>query len=145
MVPRFGYFSGLLTQEGNTLWPFSSFLSPMVRTVSVEAIFTEQYSNTIGPICLIIQSPMVTSLMMTSHIMEVVVSTGYDTQMGDDDWINTGINSDNRDFESNENETKEEWLNEDNNNNEDQDEDGDEDDQSDINIGESESRLHEPL
>ena len=91
---------------------------------------------------------------MTSPILEVVVSVGYDTQIRDDDWVNTEINSDNRDFESDENETDEEWIDEDSNN--DEDEDGNEDNQPDIieelkshlheddNVGEPEPHLHEP-
>ena len=57
----------------------------MVQTDSVEAIFTEQHSTTVGPSFLIIQSPMVTSPMV-----EVVVSAGYDTHIGEDDWVGDG-------------------------------------------------------
>ena len=78
--------------------------------------------------------------MVTFSMLGVVVSVGYDTQMGDDDWVSTGINFDNQDFESDENEADEEWLDEDSNN--DEDEDGDEDNQPDI-VGELELSLHE--
>ena len=78
--------------------------------------------------------------MVTFSMLEVAVSMGYDTQIGDDNWISTGINFDNRDFELDENEAQEEWLDEDSNN--DEDEDGDEDNQPDI-VGELEPRLHE--
>ena len=78
--------------------------------------------------------------MMTSPMVEVAVSTGYDTQIGDDNYVSTGINSNNQDFESDENEAEEEWLDEDSNN--DEDKDGDKDDQSNI-IEELKSHLHE--
>ena len=71
---------------------------------------------------------MMTSSMVTSPMMEIIVSAGYDTQMEDDNWISTGINSDNRDFELDENKVEEEWLDEDSNNDEDEDKDDDEDD-----------------
>ena len=83
---------------------------------------------------------MVILSMMTSSMLEVAVSVGYDTQIGNDGQVSTGINSDNQGFGSDKNETDEEWLDEDSNNNE--DEEGDEDNQPDI-IGELESRLHE--
>ena len=74
----------------------------MVQTDSVEAIFVEQYSITADPSCPIIQSPMVTSpmssAMVTSPLLEVVVSAGDDTHIGNDDWIVGGINSDNLGF-----------------------------------------------
>ena len=84
----------------------------MVRTIGVEAMFAKQYSNTVGPSGPIIQSPIVTSPiaispMMTSLMVEVAVSVEYDTQMRDDNWISIRINSDNRDFESDENEIEE--------------------------------------
>ena len=56
--------------------------------------------------------------MVTSPMVKIVVSAGYNTQMGDDDWISIGINSDSRGFESNEIKAEEEWLDEDNNNDE---------------------------
>ena len=61
--------------------------------------------------------------------------------MRDDDWVSTRINSDSRGFESDENKTEEEWLDEDSNNDE------DEDDQPNNNVtaltvGEPEPRLH---
>ena len=63
IAPRFGYFSGLLTQ-GNTPGPFSFFSSPMVWTIGVEAMFVEQHSDAVGSSCPIIQNPMATSLMV---------------------------------------------------------------------------------
>ena len=98
----------------------------MVQSIGVETMFAEQHSNTVGPNCPIIQSPIVTSSMVISpmvifSMLEVAVSVGYDTQMEDDDWISTEINSDNQDFESDENEADEEWLDENSNNDEDED------------------------
>ena len=115
MIPKFGYFSRLLTHEDNTPGPSSPFVSSIVRTISVEATFTEQHSNIVGPNCpiiqsLIITSPMVISSMVISSMLGVAVSVGYDTQMGDDDWVSTGINSDNSGFESNENEAMKNGL-----------------------------------
>ena len=138
MVLTFRYFSGLLTQEGNTPGLFSLFSSPIVRTIGVEIIFTEQYSNAVGPSCPIIQSPMVTSPMV-----EVVVGMGHNTQMGDDDWVSTEINFDSQGFKSDKNVAEEEWFDEDSNNDE------DEDDQpynnvTAMTVGEPEPRLHGP-
>ena len=85
-VPSFGYYSRLLTQTDNIVGPSSPFITPMVQTDSVEAIFVEQYSTTVGPSCPIIQSLMVTSpmssVMVTSPLPEVVVSAGDDTHIG---------------------------------------------------------------
>ena len=58
--------------------------------------------------------------MVTSPMVEVAISAGYDTQMEDDDWVSIVINFDNQNFESDKNEAKEEWLDEDSNNDEDE-------------------------
>ena len=147
-VSNFGYYSRLLTQEGNTPGPFFPFVTLMVQTDSVEAMFAEQYSTTAGPSYPIIQNPMVTSpvmssVMVTSPMVEVVVSTGYDTHIWDDDQIGDRINFDNLDFESDKSEDEDYQIDEDSSGDDDEDEDGDEDVQSDINMEEPQSRLHE--
>ena len=40
-IPSFGYYSRLLIQVDNIIGPSSSFVTPMVQTDSVEAIFAE--------------------------------------------------------------------------------------------------------
>ena len=122
----------------------------MVQTDSVEIIFAEQHFTTVGPSCPIIQSPMVTSpvssAMVTSPLVQVVVSAGDDTHIENDDWVVGGINSDSLGFESDENEDEDSWMDEDSSSNDDDDEDenDDEDVQANINVGEPQSRLHEP-
>ena len=44
----------------------------------------------------------VSSAMVTSPLLEIVVSAGDDTHIENDDWVVGGINSDNLDFESDE-------------------------------------------
>ena len=102
----------------------------MLRTVGVEAMFAEQHSNTVGPSYPIIQSSMMTSpivifFMVTSPMVKVVVSVGYETHIGDDDWVGGGINFDNLDFESDESENEDYWMDEDNSSDDDDDEDED--------------------
>ena len=149
-VPSFGYYSRLLTQANNNVGPSSPFITPMVQTDSVEAVFAEQQSTTVGPSCLVIQSPMVispvSSAMVTSPLLEVVVSAGDVTHIGNDDWIVSGINSDNLGFESDESGDEDDWMDEDSSSHDDDEEveHGDEDVQPNINVGEPQSRLHEP-
>ena len=149
-VPSFGYHTRLLTQADNNVGPSSPFVTPMMQTDSVKAIFAEQHSTTVGPSCPIIQSPMVTSpvssAMVSSPLLEVVVSAGDDPYIGNDDWIVGGINSDNLDFESDKSEDEDCWMDEDSNSNDDdgEDENDYEDVQTNINVEEFQSRLHEP-
>ena len=149
-VSSFGYYNQLLTQADNIIGPSSPFVTPMVQTDSVEAVFAEQHSTTAGPSCPIIQSPMVTSPVsfatVTSPLLEVVVSAGDDTHIENDDWVVGGINSDNLGFESDERGDENYWMDEDSSSNDDdgEDENDDEDVQPNINMGEPQPRLHEP-
>nr|XP_019706833.1 uncharacterized protein LOC109506005 [Elaeis guineensis] len=142
-VPSFGYDSRHSTQTDNNVGLSSSFVTLMVQTNSVDAVFAEQHSTTVGSSCSIIQSPMVTSPIssatVTSPLLEVVVSAGDDTHIGNDDWVVGGINSDNLDFESDESEDEDYWMDEDSSTNDDdgEDENDDEDVQANINVGET--------
>ena len=88
-----------------------------------------------------VTSRMISSAIVISSMVEVVVSAGYETHIGNDDWVGSGINFVNLDFESDESEDEDYWMDEDSSNDNDEDEDGDEDD---INVGEPQSHLHEP-
>ena len=93
-----------------------------------------------------VTSPLMSSAMLTSPIVKVVVSAGYDTHIGDDNWVGNGINSDNLGFESDESRDEDYWMDEDSSSNDDdgEDENDDEDVQANINVGEPQSHLYEP-
>ena len=76
--------------------------------------------------------------MVTSPLLEVVVSAGDDTHIGNDDWVVGGINSDNLGFESDESEDEDYWMDEDSSSNDDggEDENDNEDVQPNINVRE---------
>ena len=83
--------------------------------------------------------------MVTSPLLEVVVSTGNDTHIGNDDWIVCEINSYSLGFESDESGDEDYQMDEDSSSNDDgEDENDDEDVQANINVGEPQPRLHEP-
>ena len=87
----------------------------------------------------------VSSAMVTSPLLEVMVSAGDDTHIGNDDWIVGGINSDSLGFESDESGDEDCWMDENSSNNDDdgEDENDDEDVQPNNNVGELQSCLHE--